>query len=289
MRGIVGSKDRQNAVADELKHLAASGAHGLDHGRGVIVEQRNDLVGRRRVGNLRVTAQVRVPDDRADPVGDTARDAAAQHTIARVVTEIHLNQCPRDARERYAFDVKRKQRNESSQRNKIVLAKTAGARRDPRRVDAVHLADDARRTEAMNESDVVGLTLRFHLAKDREVRRVAHAHPAAELAGSGLYQMVERAALPVGRGLANIRTPVFHDFRLLDAVGSPTKRAAFVDRMQRVDDKRGTRECNACAAAAVEVGCGQTILREALLVASLLWGKRMFMSGWIRMCGDPLN
>jgi hypothetical protein len=38
---------------------------------------------------------------------------------------------------------------------------------------------------------------------------------------------------------------------LLDAVGPPTKRAAFVDRMQGVDEKRGARQRDACAAAAV--------------------------------------
>jgi hypothetical protein len=51
--------------------------------------------------------------------------------------------------------------------------------RDPRRADAVDLADAARRPEAMNEGDVVGLPLRLHLANDREVRDVAGADPAA--------------------------------------------------------------------------------------------------------------
>jgi len=115
----------------------------------------------------------------------------------------------------------------------------------------------------MNESDVVGLTLRFHIAQDREVLRVARADSAAQLAASSLYQMVERAALPIGRGLADVRRPVFDDRRLLDAVGSPTKRAAFMDRMQRVDDKRGARERNACAAAAVAEALQRLCLRCA--------------------------
>ena len=91
----------------------------------------------------------------------------------------------------------------------------------------------------MDEGDVVRLPLRSHLAKDREVLRVAGADPAAQLAGSGRHQMVERAALPSGRGLADVRRPVFDDRRLLDAVGAPAKRAAFVDRMQRIDDNHG--------------------------------------------------
>jgi hypothetical protein len=236
LRGIVGPKDCQHAVADELQHFAAGDANGGDHGRRVIVEQRNDLVGRRRVSDLRVTAQIGVPDDRVDALGDTARDAAAQHALARIVAEIYLDERPRDARQRHAFDRERKQRNESSQRNQICLAKTVGARRCPRRVDTVHLADDARRAEAMNESDVVRLPLRSHLAKDREVLRVVGADLAAQLVGSGRHQIVERAALPTGRRLADVRRPVFDDRRLLDAVGAPAKHAAFVDRMQRIDD-----------------------------------------------------
>jgi len=212
---------------------------------------------------LRVTAQVREPDDCFDAVGNTARDAAAQHALARIVAEIHLDQRPRDACQRYAFDAKREQRNEASQCNEIRLAKAVGTRRDPGRVDAVHLADDARNTEAMDEGNVVGLTFRFQLAKDREVARVTRADPAAQLAVSRLHQMVERAALPVGRGLADVRWPVFDDRRLLGAVGSPTKCAAFVDWVQRVDDQRGTRERDACSAAVV----AETVQRLGLRCA----------------------
>src|SRR5438067_8213193 len=115
----------------------------------------------------------------------------------------------------------------------------------------------------MNESHVIGLTVRFQLAKDCEVRRVARADPAAQLAGSALCQTVERAAVPAGRGFADIRWSVFDDRRLLHAVGSPTKRTAFVDRMERVDDKRGTRERNAYAKAAVAEAVQRFCLRCA--------------------------
>ena len=75
--------------------------------------------------------------------------------------------------------------------------------------------------------------------------------------------MVERAALPIGGGLADVRRPVFDDRGLLDAVGSPTKRAAFVDRVQRVDDKRGTRKRDACVATAVAEAVQRLCLRCA--------------------------
>ena len=82
--------------------------------------------GARRVGDLGVTAQVRVPDDRLDPVRDAARDAAAQHAPARIAAEIHLDQCPAIRVQRHAFDAERKHRNESSQRNEIASAEAVG-------------------------------------------------------------------------------------------------------------------------------------------------------------------
>jgi hypothetical protein len=51
--------------------------------------------------------------------------------------------------------------------------------------------------------------------------------------------MVEGAALPPGRRLADVRRAVLYDRRLLDAVGAPAKHAALVDRMQRIDDDCG--------------------------------------------------
>src|SRR5215472_6569574 len=198
LRGIVGPKDRQHSVADEFQHFPAGDANGVDDRRGIVVEQRDDLVGRRRVGDLRVTTQVRVPDDRVDALGDAARDAAAKHALARIAAEIHLDERSCDARQRYAFDSKREQRNESPQRSEIRLMKPVRTRRGPGRVDTVHLADDARRAEAMNESDVVGLPLSFHLAKDREVLRTARADSAAQLTASGSYQTVKWTGLPIG-------------------------------------------------------------------------------------------
>ena len=91
----------------------------------------------------------------------------------------------------------------------------------------------------MDENDIIRLPLRSHVAKDREILRVAGADLAAQLDASGRHQMVEGAALPSDRGLADVRRPVFDDWRLLDAVGAPAKHAAFVDRMQRIDDNCG--------------------------------------------------
>ena len=122
----------------------------------------------------------------------------------------------------------------------------------------------------MDESDVIRLALLSHLAKHREVLRVAGADPAAQLVASGRRQMIEGTALPTGRGLADVRRPVLDDWRLLDAVGAPAKRPAFVDRMQRIDDHRGAGKRDARFASAiseavegVRLGCaGETGLDE---------------------------
>src|SRR5262249_41969755 len=113
------------------------------------------------------------------------RNFSAQHAFARVAAEIDLDERARDARKRDTLDGERKQGNESSQRIEIRLVKAVGARCCPRRVDAVHLADDAGGAEAMNEDQVVGLPLSFHLAKDCEVFQLARAEPAPKLAASG--------------------------------------------------------------------------------------------------------
>src|SRR5262249_39927220 len=108
-----------------------------------------------------------------------------------------------------------------------------------------------RRAEAMYESNVVGLPLSLHLAKDREILRVARADSAAQLAAPGGYQTVKWTGLPIGSGFADIRRAIFDGSRLLAAIAPPTKYAALVDWMQRVDEKHCARERDACAAAPV--------------------------------------
>jgi len=69
--------------------------------------------------------------------------------------------------------------------------------------------------------------------------------------------------LPIGRGLADIRRAVFHDRRLLGAAVPPAEGAAFVDRMQRVDQQRGPRQRPACVPPAVAEPVQQVCLGRA--------------------------
>jgi hypothetical protein len=53
-RRIIGLEDRERAVADELQHVAPGLVDRGDDRLGVIVQQRDDLLGRRLVGDPRV-------------------------------------------------------------------------------------------------------------------------------------------------------------------------------------------------------------------------------------------
>ena len=66
VRRIIGPEDRQHAVADQLQHFAARFVDRGDDRIGVVVEQRDDLVGRGGVGDPGVAVQVGEPEHRAD-------------------------------------------------------------------------------------------------------------------------------------------------------------------------------------------------------------------------------
>jgi hypothetical protein len=97
----------------------------------------------------------------------------------RAAQRVHSFDAGPHVRLRAHLKQRAEQRDQSPQRGKLRFRKAVAMGRDPRRADAVDLADAARRPEAMNEGDVVGLPLRLHLANDREVRDVAGADPAA--------------------------------------------------------------------------------------------------------------
>ena len=71
------------------------------------------MLRRRGVGDPGVVAQIAEPEDRLDPIGDAARDAAAQHPAPRVPAEISLDQGARDAAERRRFDREAKEGGQS--------------------------------------------------------------------------------------------------------------------------------------------------------------------------------
>ena len=160
-----------------------------DDGLGIVVEQRNDLLRRRGVGDARVIAQIAEPQDRVDPVGDAPLDAASQHPPARVASEIGLDQRLGDASERGRFDRKPEEGREPLQRAELIVAKAFSSIRRPIGIHTIHLADHAVFGEAVDDRDIVrelrlaklregrefGFGLRGHTQAQQRIRRWSRA------------------------------------------------------------------------------------------------------------------
>ena len=73
----------------------------------------------------------------------------------------------------------------------------------------------------------------------RRRRRTGNEAPA-QLILARLQQVIENAAPPVLLRIARRR--VFGDFLFERTVGAPVERAAFMDRVERIDDSRGDRK-----------------------------------------------
>jgi hypothetical protein len=82
--GIIGLKDRQRAVADQLEHVAAGLVHRRDDRLGIVVQERDDLLGLCRVGDPGEAREIGEPQHRADLLGHAAGDPPAQYALAGV-------------------------------------------------------------------------------------------------------------------------------------------------------------------------------------------------------------
>ena len=148
---VLGSEDGEGAVADQLQYIAAMPVHGRDDDFGIVIEQRNDLLRRGIVGNMRVAVQIAVPQHRADLLGDPAHDPAAHHPPAGIAAEISFGERPGHSGECGGFDRQLEKRREPFQRDDRVLAEAISRIAGPGRIDAIHLADDALGGKAVDE------------------------------------------------------------------------------------------------------------------------------------------
>src|SRR5262249_59234925 len=87
VRAIRRSEDCEDAVADQLEYVAVLRMNRRYDDVGIIVQQRNYLLGR-GIGDTREAAQVAEPDDRINPIGNAAHDAPAQQAPCGVAAEI---------------------------------------------------------------------------------------------------------------------------------------------------------------------------------------------------------
>ena len=101
----------------------------------------------------------------------------------------------------------------------------------------------------MDEREIVRLPGGFQLLDHREIGGLAAREPAPQLALARRDKTIERRALPTRGRLALVRAPILDEWTLLVAVVPPAEGAAFVDGMQRVDERHRPRQLKALATA----------------------------------------
>ena len=168
-RHVLAGEDREHAVADQFQHVAAGIVNGMDGGLGIIVEERNDLVGRHRLADRRRSAQVRKPQHRIDPVGDAAGDAPTHHLLGGIAAEIDPADGSGDPRHRRRLHRQRQHRHEVAQRRQRVLIESAGVACRPVGVEAVHLADRSGFAETVHKAEKVPVAVGGKLFDPREI------------------------------------------------------------------------------------------------------------------------
>ena len=119
-------EDRQNAITDEFQHIASRFVDGGNHGACVVVQERDDLVGRGSIGDGCVAPQIREPEHCVDAIRNTTGDAPVKNPLARIPAQVGLDQRRGDPCQRYAFDGERQSRPQLPQALYVAVAEAAG-------------------------------------------------------------------------------------------------------------------------------------------------------------------
>ena len=192
------------------------------------------------VGDAGEPAQIAVPQHGADLLGDAAPDQPAQYPHSGVAAEIGLDQRAGDAGERHAFDRQCQFREQGGQGLDLALCEALRAVGGPIGIERVHLADRAGAGKAADHHRDIAHALVAQLHDGREIGGLARVEARPKQRCAGLEQVKEHAAPPVRGRFALAGRVVFDDLGLrLSALASPAEAAAFVDRVQGVDDDRG--------------------------------------------------
>ena len=213
--------------------------HGRDHDFGIVVEQRDDLLGRGIVGNLRVAVQVAVPQHGADLLGDPAHDPSAHDSPAGIAAKVGFGECSGHPGKCGGLERQLEKRGEPFQRGDRGLAKAIRRIAGPGRIDAIHLADHALVGKPVNECQIIGHAFVAGLLEAEKIDRVPGSQAAPQHLLARLQEMKEHAAPPAFRRLALVRASVFPNLGRLRPVGAPQESAAFVNRVKRVEDNEG--------------------------------------------------
>ena len=127
-RHVIAGEHRQHAVADQLEHVAASIVDGVDRGLRVVVEKRDDLVGRDAFADRGRAAQIGKPQHGIDPLGDAARYPPAQDLLGGVAPEIDPAQRSGDLHLGGRLDRQPQHRHEIAQRRQARSSKPSARR-----------------------------------------------------------------------------------------------------------------------------------------------------------------
>ena len=209
MRAVVEGgerEDREQAVADELQHLAVMGDDRADHLFEIGVQQRRDVGAGQPVGQVGEPAQVGDPDDGAGRLAGASLDRAAEDLRPGNRPEIGVQHVAGDAQHDVPLHVQGEQPEHACQRRDVILGKTSrlpGRRR--RRVVIGPAAD--------GEGEILGDALRRQLRHQRHIADEFRVLRVAAHRLSSFDDPVERVA-PIGVGAA-------HLLRHLDLVAQP--------------------------------------------------------------------
>jgi hypothetical protein len=119
--GRGGLEDREDAVAHELQDLAPLRLDRSDHRVRIVVEQRDDLLGRSGVGDPGKALEVAEPQNRADLLGYAPLDVASQDTMARIAAQIGLDQGLGDTGDGGTLDDGREARHQELERREVIV------------------------------------------------------------------------------------------------------------------------------------------------------------------------
>lgn len=138
----------------------------------------------------------------------------------------------------------------------MVISKSAGLPRSPRRIDAIHLADDTPGGEPVDDGQVVRHSGRLQLRKSGELLIGLRLETAAQDHLACLQHPVKWTGTPARGGPSSIiglgsrshgagRASVFELGRLFRLL-TPTEHPAFVHRMKRIDEDQNPAQRQPC-------------------------------------------
>src|SRR5687768_5875479 len=129
-------------------------------------------------------------------VGDATHNPSTKHAPPGITAKIRLQQRPRHAREGGCFHCKSKRWDQAHERSNMCIRKAIGARRSPRGIETIHLANGSFRPEAADHGNVVSHACGPELRKDWKLGFAFRREAAAQRAFASLQQVKKRTCLP---------------------------------------------------------------------------------------------